>query len=220
MPPSLLRLSRALFLAGGLAFLALLGVYFIQRDALKYATFTPEVYQRFWDDRWSLATHVLTGGIALLVAPLQFIRGIRRRWPRVHRAIGWLYVGGSLISAPFVLRLAVVTECASCRTPFLIWAVVWISATTLAIAMALRLDFEAHRQFMTRSYVLLLGFVFIRLETHLELPIPLMPTDNRSSVVIWISWVVPLVLTEMWLSWSPLVARRRAGRVRREPVES
>lgn len=206
------RQGRVLFLGGGLALLALLGIYFIQRDALKYAEFAESAYQRFWPVRFSLAMHVLSATIALAVAPLQFVTAIRRRWPRFHRFVGWSYVVGALVSAPVVLRLSLAAPCIACRTPFVVWSVVWVAATVLAIIMAVQRNFDAHRQFMVRSYVLMLGFVFIRLETHLELPLGTMSGYERAATVIWISWVVPYAMTEIWLAWSPLVNRHRKPR--------
>ena len=69
---------------------------------------------------------------------------------------------------------------------------------------------------MIRSWVLMNGFVFVRLDTYLEYPFPVGVGISRPAMLIWVAWVVPLLLTEMWLSWSPLVERSRARTVREE----
>ena len=101
-----------------------------------------------------------------------------------------------------------------CVPPFAIWSVVFLLVTALAVLMAVRRNFEAHRQFMIRSWVLMNGFVLVRLDTYLEFPFPTGAGIDRPAMLIWAVWVVPLLLTEMWLSWSPLVERNRGRAVR------
>jgi uncharacterized membrane protein len=40
----------------------------------------------------AMAAHLATGGILLLLGPVQLIGALRRRWPALHRAIGRVYV--------------------------------------------------------------------------------------------------------------------------------
>lgn len=210
-----------LFKGGALALAALLGTWFIYRDAPKYLDFTPETYQRFWDVRFSLALHALSATFALFVAPLQFVDALRRRAPRVHRMIGWVYITGSLVSMPLVLRLALASGCAMCRPAFVTWTVVWSVVTVLALIAILRRRIEAHRQFMIRSYVLMLAFVFIRMDTHIPFPLPIDPGVERSSMVIWVSWIVPWMVLEIWLGWLPQLKRpRKPARARASALEA
>ena len=211
-PPA--RWLRQAFLLGGLAFLTYLGIRFVRRDALKYLEWSSDVYLRFWPQRWLLATHVLTAAIALLAAPLQFVTAVRKRWPRFHRALGWIYVGCCLVSWPLVMRLATFSSCAACAPPFLLWGLVWAVVTAAAVVMAVRREFDAHRQFMVRSWVLMNGFVFVRLDTHLQYPLPSGPGIDRASMVLWVSWVIPLLFAEAWLSWGPTLAGKRRDRPR------
>jgi uncharacterized membrane protein len=197
---------------GAFGLLVLLGLLFILRDAGKYATWTPEVYHRFWPNRWLLVIHLVTAGPALLVAPFQFITAIRRRWPRVHRATGWVYVTGALVSAPTTIALALRSDCPMCIPPFVIWAIVFFIATVLAVAMARARRIDVHRQFMIRSFVLMNGFVFFRLDNHIPFPLPSGANVNRPALLLWVSWVVPLLVTELWLTWWPSVRRSRSVR--------
>lgn len=197
---------------GAFALLVLLGLLFILRDAGKYVELTPEVYHRFWPNRWLLVIHLVTAGPALLLGPFQFIGAIRRRWPRVHRTTGWVYVTGALISAPTTVLLALRSDCPMCIPPFVVWSIVFLAVTVIAVALARARRFEVHRQFMIRSYVLLNGFVFFRLDSHFPFPLPEGPLVNRAALLLWVSWVVPLLVVELWLSWLP--ALRRSGPAR------
>ena len=207
--------SRSAFIWGGFAFLFLFGIRFLVRDALKYAEWSETVYRRFWPQRLGLAIHVLTACLALVIAPLQFSTRLRKRWPTLHRRIGWTYVTCALISAPITFHLSFFSSCRMCVPPFAIWSALFLIVTALAVLMAVRRNIEAHRQFMIRSWVLMNGFVFVRLDTALEYPFPAGTGIERPAMLIWAVWVVPLILTEMWLGWSPLVSRTR---VRTEPA--
>jgi len=194
---------------GGFTLLVLFGVAFLVRDSLRYLEWTEDVYRRFWPQRIMLATHVLTASLALIVAPIQFSGRIRQRWPKFHRGVGWFYVVCALASGLAMFRLGFYS-CPECVPPFAIWSFLFFTVTALALLMAIRRRFEAHRQFMMRSWVLMNGFVFVRLDTYVEYPLPAGPGVNRAAIVLWVSWVVPLLATEMFLSWYPLAARKRA----------
>lgn len=200
-----------------------LGVAFVRRDAWKYIEWSEAVYQRFWPNRILLATHVAAAGVALLIAPLQFVKPLRIKWPRIHRAIGWVYVVCAILSAIVSYRLSFYA-CPMCVPPFVMWSVVFFIVTTAAIVMAIQRNLKAHRHFMIRSYVLMNAFVLVRLDAHLidtplEIPLPMGPGVERAPMLLWVVWVVPLLITEMWLSWYPAVRRRRKVR-RAAPVGS
>lgn len=206
---SLLRWGRSTLIWGGFGALFVFGLLFLVRDSLKYVEWSEAVYRRFWPQRIGLATHVLTASLAFVLGPLQFSTRLRKRWPVVHRWIGWSYVSCALLSGLVSFRIAFLSSCRMCVPPFAIWAAIFFIVTGLAVLMAVRRQFDAHRQFMIRSWVLLNGFVFVRLDTYLEYPFPVGPGIDRPAMLIWAVWVVPLVLTEMWLSWGPLVTRTR-----------
>lgn len=206
-----LRTARASLIWGGFAFLVLCGVLFLIRDSLRYVEWSEVAYQRYWPQRRILALHALTASICLVIAPLQFSGRLRRRWPAVHRTIGHTYVIGALASAVLAFRLGFFSSCRMCIPPFAIWSALFFIVTGLGVLMAVRRQFDAHRDFMIRSWVLMNGFVFVRLDTYLEFPFPTGAGIDRRAMLIWAVWVVPLLLTEMFLSWSPLVQRSLAA---------
>jgi hypothetical protein len=182
-------------------------LYFIQRDALRYLDYSPGGYRHHWELRWWLIPHILGAGTALLMGPLQFSSRIRARWPTLHRTLGRFYVFGGLVAAPAAFRLALGSQCELCVAPLAILAVLWFGSTALAFWAALQRSFALHRQFMIRSYVLMCAFVVIRLTDFMPLPFVVMDDEARRSVFEWLCWVVPLLLTEAWLSWVPAVRR-------------
>ena len=206
----LLHRGRRAVVWGGFTLLILFGVLFLLRDALKYLDWTPTAYQRFWPQRWALAAHALTAGVCLLLRFNSVLASAGGREP-AHRTIGWAYVLGALASAALTVRLGFFSACRMCIPPFVIWSVLFFIVTALGVVMAVRRQFYVHRQFMIRSWVLMNGFVFVRLDTHFPYPLPTGPDIDRPAMLIWAAWVVPLILTEMLLNWTPLVARALAA---------
>ena len=187
------------------AVIVLAGLYFVQRDALRYVDYTAEAYRHHWALRAWLIPHILGAGCALLLAPLQFAGALRQRHPRMHRWIGRLYVAGCLVAAAAALRLALGSRCTPCVPPLSLLALLWFAFTAAGLATALRGAFAAHRQFMIRSYVLMNAFVVIRLTDFVTLPLAIADQDTARSVFEWLCWVLPLLATEAWLSWRPLL---------------
>ena len=178
-------------------------VYFVQQSALRYTDYTEKTYGQFWNLRLWLIPHILGAGPALLLGPLQFSSGLRRRWPMAHRVLGRVYVFGGLVAAVAAFRLALASRCQPCIPPLTLLALLWFSTTAIALWMARRRAFTAHRQFVIRSYVLMCAFVIIRLIDDVPLPLAIEDRHTRRSVFEWLCWVVPLLVTEMWLSWRP-----------------
>jgi Predicted membrane protein (DUF2306) len=68
--------------------------------ASRYLTFDPEVYfpeqrEAYLHHEFALGVHVLSGVLALLIGPFQFVRRLRRRFVRVHRFLGATYVASA-----------------------------------------------------------------------------------------------------------------------------
>ena len=60
--------------------------------------------------KWWLLPHGIAGACALLLAPLQFAEGLRRRYTIVHRTTGTIYVIGCLVLAPLGLYIQYLDE--------------------------------------------------------------------------------------------------------------
>lgn len=210
---TLRRAVNLSFMAGFWLVVVFLSVWFINRDAIKYLEWSEGVYLRFWPNRVSLAVHVLSAGVALLVGPVQFSKTIRRRWPVAHRRLGWVYVAGVMVSGPAAFQLSF-HSCPGCTPPFVLWSVLSFVITGLAVWTAVQKKFSAHRDFMIRSYVLMFGFVLVRLDVHLlgtplEIPLPADAAGGRAPMLLWVVWVVPLMITELLLSWWPTASKKK-----------
>jgi uncharacterized membrane protein YozB (DUF420 family) len=155
--------------------------------------------------------HVGFGAIALLIGPLQFARGLRERFPRVHRVLGSISVGAIVLAAVAGLVISPLTRAGIVGTlGFGILAVLWASFALLGLRAILRRDVQAHRAWMTRAFALTYAAVTLRL----WIPILMMGfiasgTDPAAAftaayaIVPFLCWIPNLILAE-WL------VRRRA----------
>jgi hypothetical protein len=116
--------------------------------------------------KWWLLPHGLAGACALLLVPMQFAEGFRRRHTAVHRTIGTLYVVGCFILAPIGLYIQYLDEAQGAARSFTIETMIQSSSlmitTGFGLYFALKRQFTFHRQWMIRSYAVALTFLEIR----------------------------------------------------------
>lgn len=155
--------------------------------------------------------HVFTSMAALVAGFTQFSASLRKRFPRLHRAVGKVYVGVVLFaSGPTGLVMGAVAEGGMvAKTAFVLLAVLWLFFTAKAFRTAKEKRFAAHRDWMIRSYALTLSAVSLRawkwLLVALFAPAPM----DVYRVVAWLGWVGNWIVAE-WVIWAA-VERRRAA---------
>ena len=123
-----------------------------------------------WDHyepfKWWLLLHGLAGACALILAPMQFVEGLRRRHTALHRTIGTIYVVSSFILAPLGLYIQYLDEDQGAARSFTIETMIQSSTlmitTGIGCYYALKREFTYHRQWMIRSYAVALTFLEIR----------------------------------------------------------
>lgn len=195
-----LALVGALFFVGALRFWL--------HDAFPYlADYTEETYRRYWSERHSLLVHIAGGTLALFAGPFQLWSGLRRRFRRVHRWTGYAYVAGIAISASSSFYLAFFTRPDFGLSLFIL-AVVWWASIAMAFVAIRNHRIDAHGEWMIRSYIITFSFVSYRYLVGLSVFSGL--GSGRFATVLWISWVVPLLLFELYLQIGRVKPLRRA----------
>ncbi|MBK6779183.1 MAG: DUF2306 domain-containing protein [Gemmatimonadetes bacterium] len=192
-----------------------LSVYYLYR-AISFRFLTPG--QLGPDLLNKQAWYIAHLGAALAVfigGPLQFSTSLRTRRPALHRLIGRCYIGGATIAALSAIYLGATIEYEGSRLPIVLLGALWLFFTLAAWRCALRRRFAAHRLFMIRSYGLALVLVWLRLMYDLQDWLFFYVRDEamRDATREWASWVIPLLVLELWLAWLPLLrgdARRAA----------
>jgi hypothetical protein len=127
---------------------------------------THPVWQHYEPFKWWLLPHGIAGACALLLAPMQFAEGFRRRHVTFHRTLGTFYVIGALVLAPVGLYIQYLDEAQGAARSFTIETAIQSASLMITTGFgcwfALRRQFTYHRQWMIRSYAVALTFVEVR----------------------------------------------------------
>jgi uncharacterized membrane protein len=157
--------------------------------------------------------HIVGAGIALVLGPLQFAAWFRRRWPRMHRVLGRVYlILGVLLGGLAGLVLAVQSGGgAVARAGFLGIAVGWLVSGAAAFRTIRAGEIEAHRVWMIRNYAFTFGAVTLRLYLTVG---QLMgrPFEQVYPIAAWLSWTLNLAVVEWWMRRAPSRPGRSADR--------
>jgi uncharacterized membrane protein len=166
-----------------------------------------------------LAVHAGAALPVLAIAPFQFSARLRGRCPRVHRWMGRLFLGGAIVAAVSAITLGITIDMPGIRISLTLLGTTLLFCAISAWLCARAGDFAAHRKFAIRTFALAFAFVWIRLvgataDTTLAF---IEDAEHRSINLEWMSLVVPLLITETWLTWVPALrgALRRQRNARR-----
>lgn len=175
-----------------------------------YLTFDPEVY--FSDQRenylrveFALGVHVLSGIVAFLVAPWQFVAAIRRRFVRVHRFLGAVYVASALALGLSGLVLAPTAYTGPVAVAgFTVLDLAMLFTTGAAVRMVVTGRYADHRRWMIRSFALILAGVMLRLESLIydglrSAGVFDFSFETAYAGIAWLCWV-PNLLVALWIT--------------------
>lgn len=150
--------------------------------------------------------HLAAGGIAIVTGAFQFSSRLRTRRPATHRLLGKVYLGTVLLSGASALLLAPVSDGGiPGHYGFGLLAVLWLATSGVAYARARARDYDAHRDWMIRSYALCLAAVTLRIYLPLS-QIAGLPFEQAYPSIAWMCWVPNLIVAEWFI-----IGRRAEG---------
>jgi uncharacterized membrane protein len=161
--------------------------------------------------------HVYMSILVLLAGFTQFSKSLRNSYPKLHRAFGYVYaVDVLLITGPAGLIIGFYANGGlTSKVAFVMLACGWIAFTAIAVKKAKAGDYDAHRDFMIRSYALTLSALTLRawkwgINNSVELP----PMDVYRAVA-WLGWVPNILLAEfiIWRYKYQAAQKRLAARL-------
>jgi len=143
-----------------------------------------------------LAVHMITGGLAILLVPIQVSRMWRRGDRRKHVYLGWLLVPivaiAALTTPPISFNM---NEPFWSELGFAMGSIAWFCALVMGIWSIKTKQFERHRRWMVMMAALSFGAVSFRLQ------LPILRLFWDMDVVFpylgWTCWV-PNVLVVAW----------------------
>jgi hypothetical protein len=149
--------------------------------------------------RVAFFTHVCSAIFVLIAGFTQFSKKIRSSYRRVHVISGRIYVYATLIfAAPsgFVIGLFANGGLSS-RVAFCLLAVLWWFFTWKGNRAAVKKDFNAHRDFMIRSFALAVSAITLRAWKYLLVACFAPKPMDVYRIVAWLGWALNLVLAEI-----------------------
>jgi len=199
-PQTPTRFIRKILIALFWTLLIAVALRFFVKYAVHYFHLSADSYGDFWPKRKWLLLHICGATLALFLGPLQFWSGARRKYMRVHRWLGRIFLFGVVLGATGGFYLAL--------HPSLGWpygvalfgmASAWLVSSLMAYIAIRRGHVKAHREWMIRSYVVTFAFVFARVPDDIPSLANLGTPTELQATIVWLSWVVPLFVTEVIL---------------------
>lgn len=152
--------------------------------------------------------HALMGGLVTFAGTWQLVPALRRRWPRIHRWNGRLFLGISLLGALSGLYLTWIRGSrlgTGSNVSITMNGLLILAFATLAWRSALQRDFVRHRRHALRAFLLVNGVWFLRIGIMLA-GLVLTPLGFKIDyqgvifvAVSFASWVLPLAVLELYL---------------------
>lgn len=178
-------------------------------NALMYLNFDPDYkFLRLKQDAiatgWYLPfyySHVLVSALILISGFFQ-VSDISRRWIKVHRFLGYIYVMGILFfAAPggFVMSLFIG------RGPwvlasFITQGILWFVCTAIAFNKIRSRDIDGHKEWMWRSFSITVAAITLRLYILFLSGSADLSQPSGYATLAWLSWVPNLFVAELLIA--------------------
>jgi len=182
-----------------------IGLKFILEDAFPFLSVDREVLGRFFEVKIFIITHVSCGILAMVLGPFQLSKSFRRRYVITHRRLGYIYIIAILLGSIVATYMAWTTGLAvhwSWALALQASAFVWLTCVLLAFRAIRQKRFNQHREWMIKSYVSTYSFVFFRLMNDSSYAEHLGNFIERGSTLGWMSFAIPIFITEIILQWN------------------
>ena len=148
------------------AVFTLMLLYVLQHNESFLIHSNDPVWQHYQPFKWWLLPHGLAAACAILLGPMQFSDRLRKKYTKMHRVLGRIYIAGAVIGGPLGAYIQYFQERMGGPRSFSIAAgidAVLLAGTTLiAFTFILKGNVQRHRQWMTRSFFVAIVFLEVR----------------------------------------------------------
>jgi uncharacterized membrane protein len=163
----------------------------------------------FADRRALTLVHIVPGMLFMVLGPLQLVRGLRAKYPQVHRWCGRVFLTASAVVGVSGLKLAYGKTIGGVdeKAAVTLFGSFFLIALSKALWHALRREFAQHREWMIRGYAIGLAVATVR---------PIMGTFFAAAVLrghrpepheffgtaFWIGFTVQTIAAEIWINYT------------------
>jgi uncharacterized membrane protein len=154
-------------------------------------------------------THILPAMLFMVLRPLQFVRGLRSKYPRLHRWSGRIFLTASAVVGVTGLRLAFGKTIGGMdeKAAITLFGSFFLVALAKGLWHALQQEFAQHREWMIRGYAIGLAVATIR---------PIMATFFAAAALrghrpepheffgtaFWIGFTLQTIAAEIWINYT------------------
>lgn len=144
--------------------------------------------------------HAAFAAVALFTGSLQFLDGLRSKYPKVHPWTGRVYVVACMVGGLTALVIAPDVKSGEVATVgFSLLAVLWIGTTLAGWRFATTGKFASHKRWMMRSYGLTAAGISLRLQIA-GFALAGFSYTHVSDFLSFSCWVPTLLVIELWLA--------------------
>src|SRR2546429_3823478 len=154
-------------------------------------------------------SHILPAMLFMVLGPLQFVRGLRAKYPQVHRRSGRIFLTASAVVGVTGLTMAFGKTIGGVdeKAAITLFGTFFLIALAKALWHALRREFAQHREWMIRGYAIGLAVATIR---------PIMGTFFAAALLrghapepkeffgtaFWIGFTLQTIAAEIWINYT------------------
>ena len=149
--------------------------------------------------------HILPGALFMILGPLQFMPGVRRRYIRFHRLSGRIYIiaayiiGISALYMPFVLHPIGGFNEAAATT---LYAILFLVSLSKAWWCIVHKQVALHREWMIRAFSIGLAVGTIRPIIALFFAFSGSSPQEFFGTAFWIGFTLQLLAAEIWINYT------------------
>lgn len=188
-----------------------MGLSVLFYSELAYLRPTDPSRPHYYAIRWWLIPHLLCGMIALFSGPFQFSTRLRKHNPHLHRTLGKIYVIAVLAGAALAAYMDVTVDVHTdwmLNAGYLSHPLAWGLTALIAYRTAVTRNFNVHRQWMIRSYLITFTFVLVRLPNPIRAWRQM--SDPDFGIVLPLLMILCYIGADIALNWSEIVSKRLA----------
>ncbi len=153
------------------------------------------------DNALIIRIHILAGTLSILTGPMQFWSTFRDRHRNWHRLMGKIYLVGAGVGSGSAFYVAWISFGGFAgHVGFFVLALGWAGTTFMAYRHIRTGHWRQHREWMIRSYALVLGILAIRVWYAIFRTLGA-EAEPAFAASAWLGWVTTLLIAEVYLGW-------------------
>ncbi|KAJ5407750.1 hypothetical protein N7509_001633 [Penicillium cosmopolitanum] len=144
--------------------------------------------------------HIIAGGVAMLLGPIQFVEKVRRLYPSVHRWVGRVYAAAIFASGLCGLQVSMDSNAYPIGDyGFAILAILWMATMTMGLRTIWSGDVSGHREWMIRNFALTYAAVMLRWQLALMILFYRMTLPAALTIAAYSCWIPNIIFAEWYI---------------------